>query len=445
MPSARAFSKEVSMKRWLALFAALAIALGTMVASAQAFDWRRFEGTEIRFLMNRHPFTNFLEPLVPEFEELTGIRVTLEVFPEDQFRQRRLLEVSSGAPTLDGYMIMPGQVGAQYLGANWVRYLDDFLADSSLTMPDLDIGDFFEGAMSTFRHGGQVFGLPLQIESSLLFYRKDLLEEAGFDRPPQTLEELREVAEALHSDQVAGFAMRGRGAAATSQIVNLLYSFGGEWLSEDGSSALASNESVAALEYYADLLRNYGPPGPANFHWAEVTSLYAQGQVAMIFDANVFRSIMEDPAQAIDVVRENTGYAKLPEGPAGSVPAVLVWGMSVNHASQNPEAAWYFIQWALSKEKQVEALLAGVPAARASAWENEEFQATAPADWIEASQESFAIGQPHWNPPVVPVGEVRDAYGQAIVAALQGQNVRQALEQAAQEMDRIVERSRQQQ
>ncbi len=145
------------------------------------------------------------------------------------------------------------------------------------------------------------------------------------------------------------------------------------------------------------------------------------------------------------MVRENTGYAKLPEGPAGSVPAVLVWGMSVNHASQNPEAAWYFIQWALSKEKQVEALLAGVPAARASAWENEEFQATAPADWIQASQESFAIGQPHWNPPVVPVGEVRDAYGQAIVAALQGQNARQALEQAAQEMNRIVERSRQQQ
>ncbi|HEX7002704.1 MAG TPA: sugar ABC transporter substrate-binding protein [Trueperaceae bacterium] len=423
-------------------FTALLVALMLAgVASAQEFDWRQFEGEEIRFMMNQHPFTDFIEPLVPEFEELTGIDVTLESYPEDQFRQRRLLEVASGAPTLDGYMIMPGQVGAQYLGAGWVRHIDDFVENDSLTMPDLDLQDFFAGALSTFQSEEGLYGLPLQIESSLLFYREDLFEEAGLDGPPETLEELAEYAAALDSDEVAGFAMRGRGAAATSQIVNLLYSFGGEWLNEDGSSALASEESVAALEYYADLLRNYGPPGPTNLHWNEVMSLYAQGEVAMVFDANVFRSIVEDPEQAIDVVRENTRYAPLPAGPDGSVPAVLVWGLSINHASDSPEAAWYFIQWALSKENQVKALLAGVPAARESAWENEEFQATAPESWIEASRESFNRGQPNWNPPVVPVAEVRDAYGQAIVAALQGEPVEPALERAAEEMDQIVART----
>ena len=420
----------------LSVIAAGFVSLGV----AQEFDWRRFEGTEIRFMMNQHPFTDFLAPLVPEFEEMTGIDVTLETFPEDQFRQRRLLEASSGAETLDGYMIMPGQVGAQYLGADWVRYLDDFIADPTLTNPDLDLEDFFAGAMSTFENEAGIFGLPLQIESSLLFYRSDLFAEAGLEGPPETMDELREYAAALHSDDVAGFAMRGQGAAATSQIVNLLYSFGGQWLNEDGTSALDSPESVAALEFYADLLRNYGPPGPANLHWPEVTSLYAQGQVAMIFDANVFRSIMEDPEQSIDAVRENTLYAPLPAGPAGSVPAVLVWGLSVNHASENPEAAWYFIQWALSKENQVETLLSGVPAARTSSWENEEFQQTAPPSWIEGSQTSFQAGQPDWNPPVTAVPEVRDAYGQAIVAALQGQDAAEALRQAKQEIDRVLER-----
>ena len=274
-----------------------------------------------------------------------------------------------------------------------------------------------------------------------MFYREDLLQEAGFDGPPETLEELEQYAATLDSDQVAGFAMRGRGAAATSQIVNLLYSFGGKWLNEDGTSALASPESVAALEYYANMLREYGPPGPSNMHWNEVMSLYAQGGAAMVFDANVFRSIVEDPDQATQVVIDNTKYAPLPAGPAGSVPAVLVWGLGINHASDNPEAAWYFIQWALSKENQVAALLAGVPAARETAWADEEFQATAPVSWIEASRESFNIGQPDWNPPVIPVAEVRDAYGQAIVAALQGGDAQQALEQAAAEMDRIVSRT----
>ena len=410
-------------------------------ANAQDFDWRQFEDTEIRFLMNRHPFTNFLEPRIEEFEELTGIDVVLEVFPEDQFRQRRLLEASSGANTLDGYMIMPGQVGAQYLGAGWVRHIDDLIADPSLTNPELDIEDFFEGAMSTFRDGEQVFGLPLQIESSLLFYRTDLFAEAGLDEPPETMEELLAYAEVLNQDGRAGFAMRGRGAAATSQIVNFLYSFGGQWLDDEGNSALDSEGSVEALEFYANLLRNYGPPGPANMHWSEVTSLYAQDQAAMIFDANVFRSIMEDPEQAVEVVRENTAYAPLPAGPEGRVPAVLVWGMSVNEASENPGAAWYFIQWALSQENQLAAALEGVPAARASAWANEEFQVRAPASWINASQQSFDVGQPDWNPPVVPVAEVRDAYGRAIVDALNGSNISQSLERAAQEMNRIVSRA----
>ncbi|CAN5749835.1 sugar ABC transporter substrate-binding protein [soil metagenome] len=428
------------MKKTYAVVA-LVVLLVVSSVSAQDFDWRQFEGQEIRFLMNRHPFTDFLEPLVPEFEELTGIKVTLEVFPEDQFRQRRLLEASSGESTLDGYMIMPGQVGAQYLGAGWVRFIDDLIADESLTMPDLDLEDFYNGALDTFKADDGLYGLPLQIEASLLFYRKDLLTAAGLDGPPQTMDDLRSYADALNQDGVAGFAARGKGASATSQIVNFLYSFGGQWLNEDGTSALAGEGSQAALAYYADLLRADGPPGVTNMSWPEVTGLFAQGQAAMIFDANVFRSIMEDPEQSIDVVRENVGYAPVPEGPAGRVPAVLVWGLAVNQASEHPEASWYFIQWALSKENQLKALLSGVPAARSSAWQEEEFKATAPADWIEASQTSFDMGQPNWNPPVVPVPEVRDAYGQAIVSALQGQDVARGLERAAQEMDRIVSRA----
>lgn len=424
----------------LALVAVLITAFA--VASAQEFNWRQFEGQNIRFLMNRHPFTNFIEPLVPEFEELTGIKVTLETFPEDQFRQRRLLEVGSGADTLDGYMFMPGQVGAQYLGASWVRMIDDLIADPSLTAPGLDMDDFFYGAMSTFRNDDGVYGLPLQIEASLLFYRTDLFEAAGLDGPPTTMDQLREYADKLKDGNVAGFVMRGKGAAATSQIVNFLYSFGGKWMNDDGTSALNSPESKAALKFYADLLRADGPPGPASYHWAEVMGLYGQGQAAMAFDANVFRSIVEDPAQSIDVVRENTAYAQVPAGPGGSVPAVLVWGLAINEASAHPEASWYFIQWALSKENQVAAILSGVPAARESAWANDEFQATAPASWIEASRSSFNMGQPDWNPPVIPVPEVRDIYGQAIVEALQGGDVDAALDRAAQEINRVVERTR---
>ena len=135
--------------------------------------------------MNRHPFTEFLEPLVPEFEELTGINVTLEVFPEDQFRQRRLLEASSGANTLDGYMIMPGQVGAQYLGAGWVRYIDDFVDDPLADHARPRFGRLLQrGHQHLPATMDRLFGLPLQIESSLLFYRERLAPSGGLRGSP---------------------------------------------------------------------------------------------------------------------------------------------------------------------------------------------------------------------------------------------------------------------
>jgi len=54
----------------------LGILLCVGMLSATAFaqvDWKQLQGTEIRFLMNKHPFTTFIEPKVPEFEKMTGI------------------------------------------------------------------------------------------------------------------------------------------------------------------------------------------------------------------------------------------------------------------------------------------------------------------------------------------------------------------------------------
>jgi len=45
----------------------------TIIALAD-INWRQFEGVEIRLLMNKHPFTTFIEPKLPEFEEKTGIK-----------------------------------------------------------------------------------------------------------------------------------------------------------------------------------------------------------------------------------------------------------------------------------------------------------------------------------------------------------------------------------
>ena len=61
-------------KTAMIVFCVSLVYLATVPAPASAIDWMQCKGTEIRFLMNKHPFTTFIEPKVAEFEKMTGIR-----------------------------------------------------------------------------------------------------------------------------------------------------------------------------------------------------------------------------------------------------------------------------------------------------------------------------------------------------------------------------------
>jgi len=161
----------------------------------------------------------------------------------------------------------------------------------------------------------------------------------------------------------------------------------------------------------------------------------------MIYDSNVFRKNYEDKDKSL--VHDKLGYAVIPRGPAGSHPPIFTWSLGMYSKSRNKEAAWLFMQWATSKDMSLRGQMAGVPAARLSAWSSEEFTKSDPSpEWTKASIDSFKVGNPQWNPPVIPINEVRDAVGEAIVAAILGQDTAAACKQAAEEVDAILKASR---
>jgi len=412
-------------------------------ALAGSVDWMQSKGTEIRFLMNKHPFTSYIEPKVAEFEKMTGIKVTLEVFPEDQFRNKRMIELNAGG-TVDGYMIMPGQAKLHYWKAGWLKPLDAYIADAGLTEADWDVKDFFAGPMKGSSMDGQQIGIVINAEASLLSYRKDLFDRFKV-KVPETMQELGQAAKFFTGKEVdgkkmVGITLRGKGAAATSQWVDFLYSFGGSWTNAQGKSNLASPESIAAFKFYGDLLRNYGPQGGTMLHWAESTSIFMEGKAAMIFDANVFKSLYENPKES--KVAGKVGYTTIPAGPAGKVPHVSNWSLAISGTSrpERQKAAWLFIQWAANKENVLGALLAGVPAGRTSAWNSKEYKSKDEhPDWTAASLKSFEIGQPQWNPPVLNVPEIRDITGLVIVDAIEGKDVEAAAKKAAELMNQKME------
>jgi len=241
--------------------------------------------------------------------------------------------------------------------------------------------------------------------------------------------------------KLVGITLRGKGAAATSQWVDFLYTFGGSWTNAKGESNFASPEDIAAFKFYGDLLRLYGPQGGTMLHWAESTSNFMEGKAAMIYDANVFKSLYENPKES--KVAGLVGYTVIPAGPKGlQLPHVSNWSLVIakNSTAQRQKAAWLFVQWATNKENGLGALLAGVPSGRTSSWASKEYKARdKQPDWTAATMKSFDIGQGQWNPPVINVPEIRDITGQVIVDAIEGKDVAESAKKAAELMDKKME------
>ena len=64
---------------------------------AAQFNWQQFKGTQLRVMLNKHPWQIAIEPHLKEFEALTGMKLVVEVYPEDQFRAKTSVELHQPA------------------------------------------------------------------------------------------------------------------------------------------------------------------------------------------------------------------------------------------------------------------------------------------------------------------------------------------------------------
>jgi multiple sugar transport system substrate-binding protein len=412
-------------------------------AAAQgSFDWKRHTGKQIRFLVNSHYWTNeIVRPAIPEFEKLTGIKVSWEVFPEDQFRQKLAVELVAGSGSVDGFMSLTSWDGLRFKKAGWYEPIDRYVGNPALTNAQFAFDDFFPNTRQIATVGGALIGIPLYPEVQLLYYRKDLFQEKGI-KVPETMEEFEAAAKKLtdKANNFYGYVSRGKRSAAVYTLAPFIFNQGGHWLDKDNQPLLTAPAALKGLDTYGRMLREYGPPGAVNVHVYEVWDLMSQGRVAMATDSSNGVSVLEDPKKS--QVAGKIGYTRIPRGPAGSHTPVISWAISIAAQSKNKEAAWHFIQWAASKEMVQRQAKAKVPVARKSVWESPDFQNSLPRGWIDSFQGALADGYPNQaNPVVVAVPETRDAIGAAIVAAIEGQDVRAAAERAQKTVAEIIKKT----
>jgi len=432
--------------RWATIVLALLICAGVLWAGGQkdqpqkaetkpakeGFDWTAYSGATMRIIHPSYPYIRVVEPLIPEFEALTGIKIDMEILPETAMRQKLTIEMVAKNPDIDAFPSMVTQEGLKYYEAGWYEPLEKYPKNADITDPDYDFADFTPTALDVAKVKGVLIGIPQISNTQMFYYRKDLFQKAGVTA--DTLEQLEATAKKLTGMEpdFYGITLRGRAAAATSQWSSFLYSMGGQWLNDDGSPAMNSPEAIKAFDLYGRLVREYAPPGSLNNTWQQCLPIFTNGKAAMYIDGAVFSGTATNPEES--KVAEHVGFGPFPKGPAGSRPFINNWVWSMSPYSDNKEVAWYFIQWATSKEIDKKVAVSGIAPTRKSTWEYDGFINTGfPAehpDYLNALRTNLMNAHPYQRPPVIPVNDFRDIVGQVIVVAIQGGDIKKAADEA---------------
>ena len=90
--------------------------------SADGIAWKKYAGTTLHLGMNKHIYTTTIRTVIPEFETKTGMKIAIDEYPQDEFMNKRLVDLSSGAGTFD--IVMMDSTVTQSARAGWLEKLD---------------------------------------------------------------------------------------------------------------------------------------------------------------------------------------------------------------------------------------------------------------------------------------------------------------------------------
>jgi len=434
-----AFRQLQRWRGWLAIGLAVLVtgcagSQGDTSASSSNFNWRQFQGTKLRVLLGQSPWHQAIIGYLPEFEELTGIRLETEIHPQETIWG--MLENDLKTPgRVDVFTNVPALDGIHFLRRGLMQPVNDYLTNPKLTASDYRWDDFLPKLRAAMQIDGAILGPPVMAEHLALIYRKDLFKQHQI-AVPRTLDELEAAARLLHQKPMGfkgapgvGIVSRGQGPVATGMYAGLLHAMGGTWLDARGQLTIDGPQSLAALEWIRRVIGQYAPPDVSRFGWHEASALFLDGRAAMYIEGSSIYPLIEESSSSR--VREQVGYALFPSGPGGPGTTVAVRGLAIAKHSLNREAAWLFLQWASSPAIVRKALMNGILVGRESTWQDRMARSEVPPDLAQSFQEAGRIGITAWAPPVAAVTSAREAVGLAITAAVKGEDIRGATKAAA--------------
>ncbi|RRD49678.1 sugar ABC transporter substrate-binding protein [Arachnia propionica] len=263
--------------------------------------------------------TELLKSLIKEFEgQHKGVKVELVSPPTDQAdaKIQQMLQSGSGVDVLEVRDLTVGPFSNNGWLHDMAPELKDWEGMSALTE---------QARTAATSEDGKTWFVPYGFYGMSLFYRTDLVAEAGFDGPPKTWEDLVQQAAKIQdpSQNRYGYAFRG-GKNSAGQLLSILEAYNADSLDvtnaykvTSGATIFSTPESQQALDTYIELFRTGSPESSVAWGYPEMVQGFTNGSTAFL---------LQDP-EVIAVVKESS---LTPEQ----------WNVAPNLLGPTGKAAW---------------------------------------------------------------------------------------------------------
>jgi multiple sugar transport system substrate-binding protein len=283
-----------------------------------------------------------LPALAKEFHAIhPNISIKFQPVNADSAQTKLTTQIAGGNPPDVAY-VDDGTVGA-FAPRGAILNLEDYMSKSKAT-PKSDYVPAFAKMVS---YQDQFFGLPIDGESTALFYRTDKFQNAGISGPPKTWDELAADAKKLTipSQKQYGYALFATTGETSYYWYPFLYQAGGTQTSaDDKSAAFASSAGLKAGDFYVGLRKYSSPDLWGSDSWTARTT-FATGKTAMYMAGAWFAGEMENSFKK--QIGNNWAVAPLPTMTAGSPCATTIAGdaLVIPSAGKNHDAAWKWMEF----------------------------------------------------------------------------------------------------
>ena len=347
-----------------ALMAILATLLPASIAQAEV--------KKLTINVNQSPWLNAYKKLVLDYTKETGIEVDVRVFPYTEMRPTLVTDIQSNNRTYDVYQY-DELFTHEFANNKWVKPFNQIEPGFKV---DPNIGSYgnFMYWNPTKRFSdpkGDVMSMPLNGNTNVFLYRKDIYADLGLKVPTTWDEVLANSAKIKAANVVKyPYIIRAQavssGASVTYDYIHILASYGGRFFNKQGEDWLPiinSKEGKAAATTLRALAK-YGPPATNTIGQSQVIAAMQAGDAAQGQVVFAAANSMNDPAASR--VAGKIGFAVMPKGCASCNPGVVsgTWAISIptGLSSEREKAALSYIKWVISKKAQIKfAEYGGIP------------------------------------------------------------------------------------